>query len=407
MRDARRFDEWRSRKEFRSSSDELLGRLASQEAAAGRPDEFSLHRFVARLGGLANPGTTNRPFPKAAWDANIGVITLCGFAQDIMSSHITQSDIKAFADTKVNLPAGDAQAYRDQVNRLRDRLKMHIAENPGFALVKMLHAGSVAKGTALKTVNDLDAAVYVRSDEAPGDDSDLVPWLAERVREANPNLSHDQIVEQSHCVTISFRGSGLEVDVVPVLYEGDEDDKGYLVDKNTGARMLTSIPLHLEFIRTRKDANPTHFAQVVRLAKWWARELKIKDPSFRCKSFLIELVLAHLADTGEIGFTDYGEALSGFFAYVVKSQLKDRIAFTDYYPASELPAPTGAAIEVFDPVNPNNNITVRYTDRDRQQLVDAAETAGDAIDEALFADTKGRAVECWQLVLGSSFRPGT
>lgn len=323
-----------------------------------------------------------------------------------MSSHVTHSDIKAFAETKVNLPAADAQTYRDQVNRLRDRLKKHIDENPGFALVKMLHAGSVAKGTALKTVNDLDAAVYVRSDEAPGDDSDLVPWLADRVREANPNLSQDQIVEQDHCVTISFRGSGLDVDVVPVLYEGDEDDKGYLVDKTTGARMLTSIPMHLEFIRTRKDANPTHFAQVVRLAKWWAQELKMKNSTFKCKSFLIELVLAHLADNEEIDFTDYGEALEGFFSYIVKSDLKERIAFTDYYSAGELPSPTGSAIEVFDPVNSENNITVRYTDQDRKRLVDAAEAAGDAIDEALFSDTKGRAVQCWQLVFGSSFRPG-
>ena len=323
----------------------------------------------------------------------------------ITSAHVDHGTLSTFAGERVNLPGEVAQDYRDQVNRLRKRLKKHIDENPGFALVKMLHAGSVAKGTALKTVNDLDAAVYVRSDDAPGDDSGLVPWLAKRVREANPNLHHDQIVESNHCVTISYRGSGLDVDVVPVLYEGEEDDKGYLVDKNSGARMLTSIPLHLEFIRKRKNANPIHFAQVVRLVKWWVKELKSKDPSFKCKSFMIELILAHLGDRGEIQLTDYPEALSGFFTYLVKSELRERIAFTDYYGASSLPAPTGAAIEIFDPVNPDNNIAVRYADSDRQRLVSAAEAAGDAIDEALFSDTKGRAVECWQLVLGSSFRP--
>lgn len=39
------------------------------------------------------------------------------------------------------------------------RLEKKIEEDPDYALVKMLHAGSVAKGTALKTVNDLDVAV--------------------------------------------------------------------------------------------------------------------------------------------------------------------------------------------------------------------------------------------------------
>lgn len=322
-----------------------------------------------------------------------------------MNNHVTHSDIKNFAEMRVNLPKDAAQKHRDQVNNLRERLKKHIEENPGFALVKMLHAGSVAKGTALKTVNDLDAAVYVRSDDAPGDDSDLVPWLAERVREANPNLAYDQIVENKHCVTISFRGSGLDVDVVPVLYEDEDEDKGHLVDKSTGARMLTSIPLHLDFIRTRKNDHRTHFAQVVRLAKWWVKEQKAGDPNFKCKSFMVELVLAHLADQGDIDLADYGEALAGFFAYIVKSGLTERIAFMDYYTESALPPPTGAAIEVFDPVNPDNNITVRYSDADRQRLVEAAADAGDAIDEALFADTKTRAVERWQLVLGSSFRP--
>lgn len=320
-----------------------------------------------------------------------------------MTELITHADIKAFAEAKVNLPAADAQRFRDQVNDLRDRLKEHIDENPGFALVKMLHAGSVAKGTALKTVNDLDAAVYVRAEEAPIDDADLVPWLAERLRESNPNLKPEQIVENSHCVTVTFRGTGLDVDVVPVLYEGDEDDRGYLVDKGTGERTMTSIPLHLEFTRTRKDRHPDHFAQVVRLVKWWAKQRKDEDDSFRCKSFMIELILAHLSDRGS-DFADYPEALSAFFTYVVKTGLEERIAFSDYYDAKDLPKPSGVPIEVFDPVNPENNITDKYTTHDRSRLVDAAAAAGDAIDEAHFSDTKERAVECWQLVFGSSFQ---
>jgi len=80
------------------------------------------------------------------------------------------------------------------------------------------------------------------------------------------------------------------------------------------------------------------------------------------------------------------------------------VAFTDYYPASRLPDSTGAAIEVIDPVNPENNVSDKYTWADREALVNAAEEAADAIREALYSTTKGRAVELWQVILGPSFR---
>ncbi len=317
---------------------------------------------------------------------------------------ITHADIAAFAADRVNLPADLAKVYREQVNRLRDRLETHIAENPGFALVKMLHAGSVAKGTALRTINDLDMAVYVKKEEAPIRDEQLVPWLAERLREANPNMKPDQFdVSQPHCVRVRFRGSGLDVDVVPVLYEGAENDFGYLVDKNTGERLLTSISLHLEFIRSRKKAHPDHYAQVVRLIKWWASQRKAASSAFKCKSLMVELLVAHWADHGGM-LSDYPRAMESIFSDIVKTGLEERIAFTDYYPASRLPRPTVSAIEIFDPVNPSNNVAEKYTVADRDALVRAAEEAADAISEAYYATTKTRAVECWQIVLGPAFR---
>jgi len=317
---------------------------------------------------------------------------------------IAHAEIRTFADSRVNLPSDTARRYRKQVNRLRETLAKHIADNPGFALVKMLHAGSVAKGTALRTISDLDAAVYVSKDQTPGDERELVPWMADRLREAYPTKDvSDFRTDSPHCVTIHFRGSDLDVDVVPVLYEGDENDYGYLVDKFTGERLLTSVPRHLEFIRKRKASNQTHFAQVVRLLKWWANQRKAENANFKCKSFLVELLVAHLADDGA-DLKDYTQALEGFFSYMVRTGLEERVAFTDYYPASRLPDSTGAAIEVIDPVNPENNVSDKYTWADREALVNAAEEAADAIREALYSTTKGRAVELWQVILGPSFR---
>lgn len=318
---------------------------------------------------------------------------------------ISHSDIKSFAETHVNLDPDDAKKYRGQVNSLRDRLEVHIAANPGFALTKMLHAGSVAKGTGLSTLNDLDIAVYLKKEDIPIADQDLVPWLGDRLFDAYSGiLKRDQFDTSSpNCVTIRFRGTGLDVDVVPVLYDGAKDDRGFLVNKDTGEKLLTSIPLHLQFIRKRKETNPNHYAQVVRIVKWWAALKKREDDSFKCKSFMLELILAKLADDG-MDISNYARATESFFNYIVKTGLEERISFSDYYSSSALPSATGAAIEIFDPVNPANNISSKYSTSDRDLLVRMAEEAGDALSEAHYATTKQRAVECWQRVLGPSFR---
>jgi hypothetical protein len=191
--------------------------------------------------------------------------------------------------------------------------------------------------------------------------------------------------------------------VVPVLYEDDSDDCGYLVAKDTGERLLTSVRLHLRFVRARKNAHPDDYAQVVRFVKWWARQRKLADPTFKCKSFMVELLVAYLTDQG-VDPTNYPLALEEIFGYIVKTGLAERIAFTDFYPASKLPSPTGAAIEIFDPVNPANNIASRYSTLERDRIVEAADEALGAITEARYATTKAQAVACWQVVLGPSFR---
>ncbi len=318
---------------------------------------------------------------------------------------ISHADLVAFAGRVVNLPREIAEEKRRQVNILRERLTKHIAENPGFSLVKMLHAGSVAKGTALRTFNDFDVAVYVKKDDAPTAEAELLEWMAARLREAYGLLIDPSQIEVGvHCVTITFNGTGTKVDVVPVLYEGDANDCGYLIAKDTGDRLLTSVRLHLDFVRARRNACPSDWAQVVRFVKWWAREQYMRDVQFRFKSFMIELVCAYLLDKGGVAFEDYTVALEGFFDYVVRTELTERIAFTDYYAASALPKTRIGTIEIFDPVNSSNNVARLYDSVDQKRIVQAAEAALDAITEAGYATTEAQAIECWQVVLGGRFK---
>ena len=147
-------------------------------------------------------------------------------------------------------------------------------------------------------------------------------------------MKPDQIKPNNHSVCIKYAVSGLSVDVVPVQYKGDKDDRGYLFAVDGGKPVLTSIPLHLAFIRRRKAQQKDHFAQVIRLVKWWVRLQKNKDEGFKLKSFITELIISHLSDSG-VSLADYTIALEKVFGYIVKSRLKTRISFTDYYPSVE------------------------------------------------------------------------
>lgn len=319
--------------------------------------------------------------------------------------HVTHKAVATYADRAVNLKREDAEEYRSQVKRLREKVEAFIQSHPDAGLEKLLLFGSLAKGTGLKTLHDVDLAVYVRSDNAnvPADRTDLIEWLAARIREAYPQMDASQIVADEYCVTVSFSQSGLDVDVVPVRYEGEPDDRGYLFTRNTSEEVLTSIPLHLQFIRKRKDAHPAHFAQVVRLLKWWITQQRAKNQAFEFKSFMAELILAKLAEDG-FDFADYTSAMEGAFKYIVKSQLRERIAFTDNYKLSELPDATHNVIEVFDPVNPKGNVASDYGPQQHSMILEAAEDSLDALAEARFATTKQRAVNCWKIILGPGFQ---
>ncbi|MES2841971.1 MAG: CBASS oligonucleotide cyclase [Pseudomonadota bacterium] len=316
--------------------------------------------------------------------------------------HVGHRELAFFADEKVNLPKADADEYRAQARRLREKLEVYLKENPDFSLKRIQLAGSLAKGTALRSLNDIDMAVYISGSDAPQDLQALLEYLAERLRKAFPNFSPDQVKPQTYSVTVSFRGSGLDIDVVPILYAGLPDWRGNLISQEDGSFLETSIPLHLDFARNRKQAQPLHFSQVVRLAKFWAKLMKQEREGFRFKSFMVEMVLAKLCDQG-VDFSDYPEALQAFFTYVARTNFRERIVFEDYYKASSA-LKLGDPVQIIDPINAKNNVARLYTDENADAIVEAALEAGDAIDAALAAPTKQLTVYYWQKVFGTQFQ---
>lgn len=326
--------------------------------------------------------------------------------------YVDHKVLKTFAQSKVNVPAEEAKDRRRQVNHLRERLEDYIATHPDFDLVKLRASGSTAKHTAIRrgsgTGSDADVTAYLRTTDTGIDVSTMLTWLRDRCIEVyGETKDADDFKPSDHAVGITMRSSGLKIDVVPVLYTGDPDDRGYLVTAD-GTKVLTSVTLHLQFIQTRKDKAGHGYREVIRLLKAWIRESKEVNPELRCKSFLIELLVAHLWDARWNGKSlqvdDYPAAIEQVLSYIVRTGLSTPIVFTDYYKVEAVNATTDP-IQVWDPVNPENNVARGYTEQDRQQLVNHARTTLETISTAAYAATQGEALDAWRELFGPTF-PG-
>jgi hypothetical protein len=324
--------------------------------------------------------------------------------------HVDHEVLARHAVGKVNVESEDARERRRQVNHLRQRLETYISDHPGYDLVKLRASGSTAKHTAIRRRkgegSDADVAAYVRSADPTLPEAGLLEWLRDRCIEVYGKTKvADDFKISDHAVGITLRGSGLKIDVAPMLYDGEPDDKGYLITRQ-GERKLTSVTLHLTFIRKRRNDAGLAYPELIRLLKAWIREAKRRDTSLRCKSFLLELIVAHLWDSGWNGeplqVNDYPRAIEQVLAFIARTGLKEPIAFDDFYDPAEI-SDSYEAIQVWDPVNPANNVASSYFEHDRQRLVEHAAICLDEISWAATAPTKAQANTAWQTLLGPGF----
>jgi tRNA nucleotidyltransferase (CCA-adding enzyme) len=330
-----------------------------------------------------------------------------------MSGEIINHEVLAqFAQKLVNVPKDEAAERRRQVNYLRQRLEKHIDAHPGFDLVKLRASGSTAKHTAIqrnkKEGSDADVAAYLRTGDIDIDECELLEWLKERCRAVyGATKDAEDFVISEHAVGITLRGTGLKIDVAPVLYAGEPDDKGHLVTRQ-GNKVLTSVTLHLRFIEERKRQAGRGYAELIRLLKAWIRHAKGEDASLRCKSFLLELLVAHLWEHGWNGeplqVNDYPRAFEQVLSFIVTTGMKSPVVFEDFYGADEVVA-CSDPIQVWDPVNPENNVASTYVELDRRRLVERAEAALESVAWAAMVSTKGDATDAWRELFGPAF-PG-
>jgi hypothetical protein len=99
---------------------------------------------------------------------------------------------------------------------------------------------------------------------------------------------------------------------------------------------------------------------------------------------------------------DYPRAFEQVLSYIARTELLTPISLTDVYASGEITS-TSDPIQIWDPVNPANNVTRTYTEIDRQRRVKTATTALEDVAGATQAPTEGDANDSWRNLLGPAF----
>ena len=311
----------------------------------------------------------------------------------------TDTQINVFVSKVLHLGQDKRKEFIKQVDYLIERLAKKIDGTSSFNVKGFKKTGSLMKGTVLKPRGDngvdADIAVFLDVSEAEKDDVEKLHAIIRNLLIAvYPTKSPEDFQVQPRTLGIHFRESGLDVDLVPVIPIPSEPGYGWQPSSQRGDPVKTNIQGQLDFIKNRRDAD-TRFRSLVRLLKKWRNERELDQ--FR--SFSIELIVAHLFDRdGAAESLESG--LQRFFLYVAQSGLKEPISFPELGEIEAFPADP---VVILDPVNKENNVTMRLTDAERAEIASEAEAAWQTLETASWKGTKGETLDSLERGHGRSF----
>jgi tRNA nucleotidyltransferase (CCA-adding enzyme) len=308
---------------------------------------------------------------------------------------LSNAELKYYDSTVLRLPADKRKEYHEQVDRLVTALGGRLKDQTDIKVTKVVKAGSFAKFTILRKTNedpvDVDVVFYISGLDIGHETLEsLMQTIYNALVKLYPNKSVEHFEIQRKAATVNFVGSGLSVDIVPVIENPWKPGYGWQYDIHNGSRVETCAPCQVKFVQDRKDTD-ANFRTLVRLGKRWSRHAEIK-----LKSFMVELVMAHLLDkNGSAGSIE--QRFRDFLLYIAESGLKEVIRF----PENGILVPTFKdPVVILDPVNSSNNVASRLTEAERIEIVDAARNSWEAAYHASESGEK----EVWKEVFGARFK---
>lgn len=309
---------------------------------------------------------------------------------------LNNTEIRYYDSNVLRLPADKRKEYHAQVDRLVTELSKRLREQSDIKITKVVKAGSFAKYTILRKTSedpvDVDVVFYVSGRSV---DQETLASLSQTIYDVLIKLYPNKAVEdfeiQRKAATVTFVGSGLSVDIVPVIEDPNRAGYGWQFDIHDNTKVQTCAPCQIKFVRDRKDVDGD-FRTLVRLAKKWRNRIELKP----LKSFAIELIMAHvLAKNGSAGSIE--KRFRDFLLYIAQSGLKEVITFPENGNVS--PAFTDPVV-ILDPVCNANNVTSRISEEERKEIVAAALEAWETANFASIEDD----IEIWKELFGPRFK---
>lgn len=309
---------------------------------------------------------------------------------------LSNTELRFYDSNVLRLPSDKRKEYHEQVDRLIAELCKSVRDKTEIKITKVVKAGSFAKYTILRRTNvdpvDVDVVFYISGRDADKETLDsLNNTIYDLLIKQYPSKSVEDFEIQRKAATVTFVGTGISVDVVPVIEDESLDGHGWQFDIHDGFKIRTCAPCQIKFVRDRKNQD-ADFRTLVRMAKKWRNQAEVKP----LKSFAIELIMAHvLATQGNTGSIE--QRFRNFLLYIAQSGLKDQISF----PENTAPFGTFAdPVVILDPVYSMNNVTSRISDAERKDIVGAAEHAWET---ANFASAENDN-EVWKEIFGPRFK---
>lgn len=321
---------------------------------------------------------------------------------------LTNTQLKVFVD-KIRLKPENMPKYREQVETLKSKLdeKIKNDKRTGLKVTKYVIAGSWKKHTILRPTGDnpidIDLVLFVEGDENIQDDlKKLHDFIVEYLEEIYPQKDINRDVDaegNTKCITIRFSGTGLEVDIVPVVPLSSPKEYVWQPQRGGGGKYITSISKQLDFSgQLRKDN--TSYTAIVRALKWWRnyKELCPTDEEPGLSSFAIELIVGYL-DINYGVESNIEEGIIRFFQFVSGSDfpiIKFKGAINSV-PDYETP------VYIADNTNNENNVAKKLTVSKWNEIVSEAEDAFDSLNIAQSKQNEGGTVDEWKRIFGPTF----
>lgn len=309
---------------------------------------------------------------------------------------LTDVQLAKYVGDKLALPGDQRNEHRKQVARLLDKLEAVLHEDGSYRIKKFRRAGSLEKGTSNRPrvgkPVDADVGVYFEVDD-PDDFAiaNLQRLIKELLEAAYPQKDSDDFDDGgARTFGIVFKGSGLEVDLVPIVSLDDAADYG-LQYSRAGDCVKTSVKAHVDHYRDHASRDPL-LSPTLRLAKRWRHWQELDG----IQSFHLELLLSYLIDR-DGSAADIESSLRRLFFFIARD-LSKGVAFGDSDPGTFT-----EPVVIVDPANDENNVAARIERGEHDALRAAAITAYETLTWAQGLPGKGETVEAWKELLGEGF----